>query len=236
MGKGGLQAMTIETISTAGGFIRAQGTEARVCKDIADRQAIGQWTLLEKVEAGKHSKWLAKCSCGKEKIVIIDNLLRGKSLSCGCYRKKVMQALNTTHGQSGNSTKTRAYRSWAHMKGRCLNQDDAAYKDYGGRGISVCERWLKFENFFADMGECPPEHSIERINVNGNYEPYNCKWIHKKFQARNTRANRFDEQLVSEIRVRLLNGEKVIALAKEFGTTEGHIRQIRSKAIWKDLM
>lgn len=87
-----------------------------------------------------------------------------------------------------NSTYTREYRRWAKMKARCLNKGHVGYKDYGGRGINVCDRWLKFENFLADMGPLPSlNHSIDRIDVDGNYEPSNCRWATKSQQRNNTR-------------------------------------------------
>lgn len=190
-----------------------------------------RWTLLKIEKTGKHEKWMARCQCGKEKSIFIENVRRGKSISCGCFRKEDASKRMTTHGQTG---RTNTYRSWSHLKGRCLNKSDAAYKDYGGRGIIVCERWMKFENFYSDMGDCPPKHSIERVDVNGNYEPSNCMWIHKKYQPRNTRATRFNEKEVESIRNRLGMGEKTSVIALEYGTTAGHIRQIKGYHIWKD--
>ena len=210
--------------------MEVSGTERRVCEDIARRQQYGRWTLICLMEKGKHEKWLAQCSCGKEKTVYLCNLKTGRSTSCGCHRKELSQTRNTTHGQTG---KTRTYKCWSHMKGRCLNEKDHAYKDYGGRGIKVCERWMKFENFFQDMGHCPPEHSIERVNVNGDYEPSNCVWLHITLQARNTRANRFTQKDVDNIRFMLAEGESVKNIAKKYGASTGHIRQIRDNIIWK---
>lgn len=90
------------------------------------------------------------------------------------------------HGLSS----TRAYLTWQHMKRRCLNPKLGQFKDYGGRGITICERWMRFGNFFADMGERPKGKTLDRIDNNGNYEPGNCRWATKKEQQRNMRSNR----------------------------------------------
>lgn len=87
------------------------------------------------------------------------------------------------HGKSTSDE----YHSWQRMKHRCFNENASGYESYGGRGIKVCERWLSFQNFFADMGECPPGHTLDRINTNGDYEPGNCRWATKITQQRNRR-------------------------------------------------
>lgn len=189
----------------------------------------GRWTLVAQVTGGKHPKWLAQCDCGKQKEVLLGNLLRGKSRSCGCLRGEESAKRLTTHGRAGSAG---AYKSWSHMKGRCLNKKDAAFNDYGGRGIKICERWMQFEQFLEDMGECPLGHSIERVDVNGHYEPSNCVWLPKRLQNRNTRKTRFSDQLAEKIRLRLSAGETASSLGREYGVSAGHIRQIRRNEIW----
>lgn len=103
-------------------------------------------------------------------------------MSCGCLRHLLLGIRSKTHGMA----ESKEYRSWVAMWSRCTNPEHVAYRRYGGRGITICERWSEFENFFADMGPKPtPKHSIERINNDGNYEPSNCKWATPFEQAQN---------------------------------------------------
>jgi len=116
--------------------------------------------------------WICLCDCGRNKIVDANSLKSGHTQSCGCLR----------HGLCFTPT----WWSWVGMTARCRNQNRKAY---GGRGISVCDRWLKFENFLSDMGERPLGHTIDRINNDGDYEPGNCRWATAKQQSENKRKN-----------------------------------------------
>lgn len=132
--------------------------------------------------------WLFKCSCGIEKIISVSKVKRGTTKSCGCLRKEIFRKIgmkNIRHGMEG----TKIYRIWAGMKTRCLNENHSRRKDYGGRGITVCDEWLTFENFYKDMGNCPKGKSLDRIDNNGNYCKSNCKWSTPKEQANNRRNN-----------------------------------------------
>jgi hypothetical protein len=120
-----------------------------------------------------HTFWNCVCVCGKEVVRSVDQLTPRSS--CGCERIR--------HGGVGSPE----YRAWQHMKERCLNPSDPRYHRYGGRGITVCERWLDFSNFIADMGPRPsPSHSLDRINNDGSYELANCRWATRKEQQQNT--------------------------------------------------
>lgn len=124
--------------------------------------------------------WLCKCDCGNKTIATGHHLRYGETASCGCSC-----AIVQTHGKRN----TREYRSWMMMKNRCQNYGTPGWENYGGRGITVCEEWQSFEPFYESMGECPPDHSLDRIDVNGNYEPGNCRWADKYTQASNKRTN-----------------------------------------------
>lgn len=138
--------------------------------------------------AGK-SKWKCLCDCGNTSIVIGYRLKTAHTKSCGCIRHSVSVAANTTHGQAVTETgrPSSEYYAWAHMLARCTNPKNKAYYRYGGAGITVCDRWKKFENFFADMGAKPSSiHSLDRYpNQRGGYEPDNCRWATPKQQNNN---------------------------------------------------
>ena len=135
--------------------------------------------------------WLCKCKCGAEITVRQNNLRSNHTKSCGCHMKQTSAIINRKHGY----TKTPTYIAWANMKGRCLNKNNKNYLNYGDRGITVCAKWLNsFQAFIDDMGEKPGKgYSIERIDVNGNYEPSNCKWATTAEQNRNYRRNIYIE-------------------------------------------
>jgi hypothetical protein len=134
--------------------------------------------------------WLCKCLCGTQKPYLSASLTYGSSASCGCVRNEHSKTLAKKHLEVHGKTSggnSKIYRIWANMITRCSNPKASNYKYYGGRGICVSEQWKKFENFFADMGECPDGLTLDRIDVNGNYEKQNCRWADWATQCANKR-------------------------------------------------
>ncbi|MGX5476015.1 AP2 domain-containing protein [Bacillus toyonensis] len=146
-------------------------------------QRFNRLFVLQEAGKNKHRQilWLCKCDCGNKKTVPGYDLRHDKIKSCGCMQ----YAATTKHGQKG----TRLYKIWEDMKRRCNNSNASSYRHYGGRGIKVCEEWNEFIPFYnwAKESGYKDTLTIDRINVNGNYEPSNCRWATKKQQSRNQR-------------------------------------------------
>ena len=133
--------------------------------------------------------WDCICDCGGSASVEASHLVSG-TRSCGCIHRESTRLINYRHGAAADRTHTREYKSWSKAKSRCNTASDPKYPIYGGRGISMCAKWAdSFENFLKDLGPCPEGRTLDRIDVNGGYEPGNCRWATAKEQACNKRAN-----------------------------------------------
>lgn len=157
-------------------------------------ERFGRLVVIEKDNGGHLPvKWFCVCDCGGSKSVIANALNSGKTKSCGCLYKEARPFANR---KTGDSRKASEYRAWYHMKERCYSKKDPRYKNYGGRGIKVCDRWLGdkgYQNFISDMGYKPlPSMSLDRHpNIDGDYEPNNCRWATDIQQSRNKTDSRF---------------------------------------------
>lgn len=147
------------------------------------------FVIKENGRLGQHLSYFCQCSCGNQVTVRGNSLRSGNTTSCGCVHKAMIGKLNFKHGLK----RGREYSSWQMMIDRCTNKNSKSWNSYGGRGITVCNRWKDFSKFYQDMGERPENHTLERIDNNLGYSLENCKWATVKEQNRNTRRTRLLE-------------------------------------------
>lgn len=182
-------------------------------------------------------RWRFMCECGRKKTIRAENVRRGLTRSCGCFRNERITETIGTHGHAALSVRggkiSPTYSTWRSMLNRCERPAEQSYENYGGRGISVCEKWHLFENFLADMGNRPAGTTIDRIDVNGNYEPGNCRWATQTEQVRNRRTTKLEPHEPEQIRWLSSLGYKQREIAKHFDISQRLVLFIVKGQVWK---
>jgi len=213
-------------------------------------EVYGRLTVLRREGSIRsNAAWRCRCRCGNEIVVRGITLRSGNTSSCGCLVSDLLAERNRrnrrqVHGHAARLSP--AYRSWMAMNGRCRNPNDPGFHLYGGRGITICDRWRDFVCFLEDMGDRPPGTSIDRIDNDGNYEPGNCRWATPKQQGQRRRAPTFRTPRIvhcgednpaaklTEADVRTIREARgaLRDIGKRFGVSASAVCNIRKRNTW----
>jgi hypothetical protein len=191
---------------------------------------INRLSFCEIVMVGNktYSKWV--CDCGKIITVRPISVFNHNTKSCGCLQREKVGLMARKHGK----TKLPVYKIWKGMKNRCYNKNNSEFKNYGARGIQVCDRWHDFEKFLEDMPGFEKGLSIERLDVKKGYSPENCKWIEHRLQGKNTRLTKMNYDKAQEAIHLRSNGLTYKQIAKNFGVGKSCINHILNKRSWNE--
>lgn len=200
---------------------------ARPRKDVVGKR-FGRLMVVSGFQDGTRYRLKCICDCGKESCPRMDTVLSGNCISCGC----MVNAFNRNGATIDGKKQTAEYVTWVSMRSRCNDPNDKVYHRYGGRGITVCERWGSFINFLSDMGERPKGHSIERIDNDLGYSPENCKWATHIEQSRNKRTSVYSEIQARVVIGLIEKGFRGVHISALTGMDEGSIANIRSGKSW----
>lgn len=205
----------------------------RKIQDITN-QRFGRLTAKEYAftEKGKSSTWRCLCDCGKETLVVLTSLKNGNTQSCGCLKIERTKAKVAKHKKSHSSE----YHAWGNMIQRCSNSNHPEYKNYGARGIMVCEEWRSsFERFFEDMGEKPsPKFSLDRINNEKGYFKENCRWTDASTQATNQREKENKTTGIKNISYSKRDGLYYVAIERKGQRKRKAFKRLDDAVSWKE--
>ena len=194
----------------------------------------GRLTAVKRApNVGKRTFWEFLCACGNTHIADASTVKLGGTQSCGClYRESIATngRAKATHGHNRNGKATKTHNAWSQMKGRCTNPKNIAYKNYGGRGITFCDRWTLFENFLEDMGNPPSKaYSLDRINNERGYSKENCRWATVNEQERNKRNIKLTIEKAALIRS---DTRKQAVIAADYGVSRATVGRVKQGKIW----
>jgi transposase len=234
--------LKLRTLSEAGKLAapkiaeRLKGIKRGPFKDLSGQTfkfltVTDQWKSLPTM-SGRRTFWLCKCRCGKLLWVMSSNLSRGNTGSCGICSKKGNKS-NLRHGYARHQGRHPTWKVWQAMWKRCTDRNARNANRYVKRGISVCNRWKRFEAFLEDMGDRPPTKSLDRINNNLGYSPENCRWATVEQQARNKCNTKLTLDAAIQIALRVLRGESQRAVANDFNISKSMVSCILKGKAWK---